>query len=352
MIQCGANLMLYLLFIPWVILQSGGQVNVYVQKLKARQPHWYRTKTRRASVLGENTFFIVCVAPNPGRSPLAAPSNVLLPSNPNNVRLSSAHNCPSDMRTGFVLDWKIWMGCLQSSVILHKQKQIKSQRGRTEHACWFDFFHVFGCIKLQKVPQLSWVSRSDGCRLFESTIWTSSAVIFKSTVVNDDKDESLVDSRGARPSPGTDECPGGYHSDSDHLIPRHAPAMPACLTGHAPLLLQPWGGGRWVMVTQITPHHTAYLHLTPNSTKSRVSHRSDTNCAHWGCQALSFRRVFYRTVTCSSGRSCDPVVQTNRVAQFVLGRAKGRGEKKNIFPLRFLIFQRRKWSSSAVSCAA
>lgn len=29
--------------------------------------------------------------------------------------------------------------------------------------------------------------------------------------------------------------------------------------------------GQWVLVTQITPHHTAYLHLTPNSMANRVS---------------------------------------------------------------------------------
>lgn len=69
----------------------------------------------RASVLGENTFCIVCAAPNPERSPLAAPSNVLLPSKPNNVRLSPAHNCPSDIRAGFVLDWKIWPAKLCNS---------------------------------------------------------------------------------------------------------------------------------------------------------------------------------------------------------------------------------------------
>lgn len=148
-----------------------------------------------------------------------------------------------------------------------------------------------------------------------------------------------MDVRGARPSPGIDERPGGYDSDSDHLILRHAPTMPVCLTGHAPLLLQPREGGlltgRWVMVTQITPHHTAYLHLTPNSMANRVSHRSNKNCAQWGCQLGSFHHIILRTVTCSSGCSRDPVVRTNRVAEFVLGRAKGRGEK-NHFP--FAIF--------------
>lgn len=28
------------------------------------------------------------------------------------------------MRVGFVLDWKIWMGCFQSSVILHIHTQL------------------------------------------------------------------------------------------------------------------------------------------------------------------------------------------------------------------------------------
>lgn len=148
-------------------------------------------------------------------------------------------------------------------------------------------------------------------------------------VINNNKDGSLVDFRGAQPSPGIAEPPEGYNCDSDHLISRHAPTMPACLTGHAPLLLQLSEGGkrltgRWVMVTQITPHHTAYLHLTPNSTANRVSHRSDENLAHWGCQSASFHHIISRTVTCFSGRSCDPVVRTNRVAEFVLGRAKGR----------------------------
>lgn len=59
-------------------------------------------------------LLIVCVAPNPDSVfafPWQLPSDVLQPqSHPNNVRLSPAHNCPSDMRAGFVLDWKIWDG--------------------------------------------------------------------------------------------------------------------------------------------------------------------------------------------------------------------------------------------------
>lgn len=76
-------------------------------------------------------------------------------------------------------------------------------------------------------------------------IWTSSWVIFVSIVINNDKDDSLVDFRGARPSLGIDEHPGGYNSDSDHLIPRHAPTMPACLIGHAPLCCSLEKGGSW-----------------------------------------------------------------------------------------------------------
>lgn len=319
--------MLYLLFIPWVILQSGGQVNVYVQKLKARQPHWYRTKTRRASALGENTFFVVCVAPNPDPSLLAAPSNVLLPSNPNNVRLSSTHNCPSDMRTGFVLDWKIWMGCLQSSVILHKQKQIKTQRGRTEHARWFDFFHVFGCIKLQKVPQLSWVSRSDGCRLYESTIWTSSCLFLCRLLWTMTRTRVWW-------IPGVLDPPLGQTSVPEATVliqTASSPDMPLRCP-RASLGMPPFcfsrgegGGGWWSPRLRLIIRPIYTWHQT---VRRAASHRSDTNCAHWGCRALSFRRVFSRTVTCSSGRSCDPVVRTNRVAQFVLGRAKGRGGEK------------------------
>lgn len=89
------------------------------------------------------------------------------------------------------------------------------------------------------------------------------------------------------------------------------------------------------MVTQIMPHHTAYLHLTPNSLANRLSLRSDENYAHRGCQSLWFHHIISRTVTCSCGRSCDLFVRTNRVAEFVLGRAKGRGEKNHFL---FAIF--------------
>lgn len=51
-------------------------------------------------------------------------------------------------------------------------------------------------------------------------------------LVNDDKDESLADSGGSRPSPGTESTPRGFRSDSDQLICRHAPAVPARLAGH------------------------------------------------------------------------------------------------------------------------
>lgn len=77
------------------------------------------------------------------------------------------------------------------------------------------------------------------------------------------------------------------------------------------------------------PDYTSSCGLFPLDTKQDgVLRRSHTNGAHGGCQALWFHRVISRTVTCSAGRSCDPVVRTNRVAQFVLGRAKGRGRKK------------------------
>lgn len=78
-----------------------------------------------------------------------------------------------------------------------------------------------------------------------------------------------MDIGDARPSPGTDWRPGGYSCDSEHLIPRHAPRCPHASLGMPSLAAAEEGGGltgRWVMVTQITPHHTAYLQPTPNST--------------------------------------------------------------------------------------
>jgi len=111
-----------------------------------------------------------------------------------------------------------------------------------------------------------------------------------------------------------------------------------CLTGHVPFLLQlgERGGqqrGRWVMVTQITPHLTAYLHLTPNNTANGTA-AAETVLIQ---QASRFRHIISGNVTCPPDRSCDLVVRTNRVAEFVLVRAKGREEKKKIiFP--FAIF--------------
>lgn len=114
----------------------------------------------------------------------------------------------------------------------------------------------------------------------------------------------------------------------------------ARLTGHAPFLLQLMKGGgrligRWVMVTQITPSSYGLFTWHQTAQQTVVSHRSNKNCAQWGCQSLSFYHIISRTFTCSSGRSCDLVVSTNRVPEFCLGRAKGRG-KKNHFP--FAIF--------------
>lgn len=110
------------------------------------------------------------------------------------------------------------------------------------------------------------------------------------------------------------------------------PMMPTCLTGHAPVLLRPRKGvsNGWVLVTQIMPYHMAYLHLTPNSMANKETHHSNDNCSCWVCQSLPFHHIFSRSVTCSSGRSCDPVVRTNRVAAFLLGRAKGRGKKNSL----------------------
>lgn len=135
------------------------------------------------------------------------------------------------------------------------------------------------------------------------------------------------------PSPGTDERPEAtilLQTTSSQTCPCHAPP---------PLCCRRVEGGRRARVTQITPHHTAYLHPTPNRTASSG-----------GRQALSSRCRLSTRVTCSSGRSRDLAVPTNRVAQFVLGRAKGRGVEKNHFPLRFLICERRRRSSSSVSC--
>lgn len=79
---------------------------------------------------------------------------------------------------------------------------------------------------------------------------------------------------GARPSPGTDEHPGGYSSDSDQPHPQTCPgdarvphwARPYFVAADGKKGWGCWGlMGWWVMVTQIMPHHTAYLQLTPNS---------------------------------------------------------------------------------------
>lgn len=61
--------------------------------------------------------------------------------------------------------------------------------------------------------------------------------------ISNDKDDKSLDFGGARPSPGTDVRPRGCSSDSGHLILRHAPMKPVCLTGHGSLLLQPIGRG-------------------------------------------------------------------------------------------------------------
>lgn len=52
----------------------------------------------------EKLLFIVCVAPNPGCFLLAAPWNVPQ-SSPDKRQIKLRHNCPSDIRAGFVLDW-------------------------------------------------------------------------------------------------------------------------------------------------------------------------------------------------------------------------------------------------------
>lgn len=108
-----------------------------------------------------------------------------------------------------------------------------------------------------------------------------------------------------------------------------------------------WGGlmGRWVMVTQITPHHTAYFHSTPNSIANRTA-AFRTALVENGSQLHWI--IISRAVTCSAGRSCDPLVRTNRVAAFPgQSERKRRRKKKIIFPLRYSILQHRKWSSTS-----
>lgn len=82
-------------------------------------------------------------------------------------------------------------------------------------------FHMFGCIKLHRVPV---PSEPPSPRQFEGAHGCFGVSCCRHG----------QEFQGARPSPGTYQCPGGYGSDSDHLAPRHAPTMPACLTGHAP----------------------------------------------------------------------------------------------------------------------
>ena len=131
---------------------------------------------------------------------------------------------------------------------------------------------MFGCIKLHRVPVLSEPPSLPPTPTPPPRRFRGARTRFGVS-----RRRRGPEFRGARPSPGTNPCPRGYASDSDHLAPRHAPAMPACLAGHAPppLLLRAAGRGRWVMVTQIITHHTAYLQSTPSSGASGVSHRSN-----------------------------------------------------------------------------
>lgn len=139
------------------------------------------------------------------------------------------------MRAGFVLDWKIWMGCLQSSVILHihtqqivthfhTQKQIKKQR-RLERICvsrycvcallglcarvWFDLYFLWDAPKFLNCPERV----PHGCTsqntfnprkaLFEHV----ARVISVSTVINNDKDDSSVDFWGCSTLPWDRQAP-------------------------------------------------------------------------------------------------------------------------------------------------
>lgn len=91
------------------------------------------------------------------------------------------------------------------------------------------------------------------------------------------------------------------------------------------------------MVTQITPHHAAYFHSTPNSTEC---------CTAEIRTAPTEDARHFRFIVSFPERSRVPLVAHVTLSYGPIGwrssswaELKEEGEK-NIFPLRFLIFQR------------
>lgn len=162
---------------------------------------------------------------------------------------------------------------------------------------------------------------------------------------------------GAQPSPGTDEHPEATVLIQTTSSPDMPPRCPRASLGMPSFCCswkkEGWGGAVDWAVGDGHPDYASSYGLFTLDTKQYGRHSiapQQQNCTHWGCQPVWFNHIISWTVTCSPGRSCDLLVRTNRVARLVLGRAKGRGGKKILFPLRFLILQQRKWSSSTVSC--
>lgn len=146
-----------------------------------------------------------------------------------------------------MLDWTICMGCLQSSVILHKQKQIKKMRGRTDHvglAC-------STCL----------VASSEGLNLRFERI------------------QGVLDRRAPRRLPFCFRPP---HPQTCPRASLNAPPPFCCGRGEG-------GSGRWSprLCLIIRPIYTQHQTL-----RRAVSHRSDTNPLRTPGAFISLCHVF------------------------------------------------------------
>lgn len=162
------------------------------------------------------------------------------------------------------------------------------------------------------------------------------------------------------PPPGCTSAPEATILIQATSSPRHAPTMPACLTGHAPFCCSRgkeggMSGGRWVGDGH--PDYASSYGLFTLDTKQygkqsiapqRLKPHSPTTPASPFPSTISFRGGVASRV---------PVVAHvtrwfGPIGTHGLSWAEQKEEgKKNIFPLRFLILQRSKWSSSTVSCS-
>lgn len=232
------------------------------------------------------------------------------------------------MRAGFVLDLRIWMGCLQSSVILRAHTQIKkhvreeclraavSVKARVRFTLTLIMLRCLAASSLEKVPQPSrvsppphaealWQQRRSVCFNPRLGLYEHVAGLFLRRLLSAmTRTPALWISGGCSTLFWTP--PEATVLIQTNLIPRHAQWCPCASLGMSLFCCRWRGGGGVGLMGAVGDGHPDYASsyglFTTDTKRCGKQQHGNLNWAHWGVGLVSSynfgnRHVFLWSLT-------------------------------------------------------